>query len=73
MRRKSVDAWDRFERMLHHLRDEHRLKKGCDYCYMMKYPEKILHIFVWSDLWIKDIEEHIKDYDLDFKIDIKIV
>jgi hypothetical protein len=43
------------EEFVQHLRDEHRLKLNCDYCYRLKYGE--LHILAEGAYHVT-LEEH---------------
>ena len=52
---EKLEAW------VYHLRNEHRIKKGIDYTYMIKYNEmRVLTNLIWMD----ELREHAKEFEV---------
>ena len=54
-KQEKLEAWE------HHLRDEHRIKKGVDYCYTIKQGGmRVLTDVIWLD----QLYEHAQEYGI---------
>ena len=55
------------EKLVCHLRDEHRLKIMTDYSYVYDYADKSYY-FVCKNVWLDTLEEHNGEFGINFRI-----
>ena len=51
------------EKMVYHLRDEHRLKMLCDYAYIHDCVTKGF-TFICHEVWEEEIREHAEEFEI---------